>query len=821
MSEAPAGGLVHRHLRVIDLSWGVAGPMVAMMLGDHGATVTRIERPAGDPFVDLSGYRVWQRGKETVVLDLASDEGRGAFFDLASDCDVIVESFAPGVTDRLGIDFASVHERFPWIVYCTITGYGIDGPDADRPAYDPLVAARTGQMWESRGVDGGTLSKLAGLPPLVGDIDVPDDLRVGPARPGPLFSAIPWCSLGAFYLASVAVNAALLVRASTGRGQWVRSSLLQGALLSTIYPWQKAERGNDPDFQSWVIDPRAPRGLFECADGRWVHQWQPLPNFMIESSRGDHLEQTANVTSPRNASFRISHEPGDMFVLHYYIPLMRDAAARFTSQEWTEFAAAVGVPLQAVRSPEEALADDALLADGCVVEQPDSAHGTIRSVGTTVRLSACPPTVSENSEDRRPPAPAQRAGGGLVGTGDDRAAVPAAPLEGVVVLDLGLAVAMPYGAQILAELGATVIKVQAPSDRHWMSIHIGMSCNRHKRSIIIDLKSDEGMAVFRDLVQRADVFMTNMRYSAAERLGLGYPALRALNERLIYCHGRGFDTGARQQSPGNDQTVAALSGVEWVEGAMDAGGTPIWPVTSLGDSGAGLLAAIGVLQALLHRHRTGEGQFVDTSIVNAHLLNSSMAWLGGDGTRGQRPLLDPMLLGVGPLCRLYETADGWLCLAAVTETHWQLLVEAVGQTAWRTDPRFVDAGARSEHADELVTSLESIVSTRTSAQWFEILDGCGVPCEIADEDAVLRIFDDQRLKETGWVGSFEHPRVGRIETAGLLFDLSETPGRLTGPSPIAGQHTVEILSELGYDSQTIDGLLRRGVVQRDGEHLPL
>ena len=206
------------------------------------------------------------------------------------------------------------------------------------------------------------------------------------------------------------------------------------------------------------------------------------------------------------------------------------------------------------------------------------------------------------------------------------------PLEGVVVLDLGLAVAGPFGTQVLAELGARVIKVNTLSEKFWLSNHIAMCCNRDKESITLNLKDPEALSVLYRLVERADVVQHNMRYDAAERLGVDYESLRQLNPELIYCHTLGHEQGPRQADPGNDQTGAALAGTEWLDGGLDNDGRPIWSVTSLGDTGNGFLSALGIIQALFDRDRTGHGQFVRTSILYAHLLNTSTAWITPDGS---------------------------------------------------------------------------------------------------------------------------------------------------------------------------------------------
>jgi crotonobetainyl-CoA:carnitine CoA-transferase CaiB-like acyl-CoA transferase len=211
---------------------------------------------------------------------------------------------------------------------------------------------------------------------------------------------------------------------------------------------------------------------------------------------------------------------------------------------------------------------------------------------------------------------------------------------------------------------------------------------------------------------------------------------------------------------------------------------PIWPNTSLGDTGNGYLSAIGILQALYHRARTGEGQFLDTAILYAHLLNTSLAWVGADGTASGRPVLDEMQTGWSDRYRLHETADGWLCIALVTDEQ-------------------VDTFARLTGGD---------LSTRPAREWFDLLDPAGVPCEVADPDFVLSLFDDPEMIGKGWVASYEQRLVGRMDVAGLLFDLAETPGLLQGPALVPGQDTREILRDLGYDDDRIEKLLADGAV---------
>jgi crotonobetainyl-CoA:carnitine CoA-transferase CaiB-like acyl-CoA transferase len=395
--------------------------------------------------------------------------------------------------------------------------------------------------------------------------------------------------------------------------------------------------------------------------------------------------------------------------------------------------------------------------------------------------------------------------------------LPGSPLEGVVVLDLGLAVAGPFGTQLLADLGATVIKVTSAWDDYWMGNHIAMCCNRGKRAITIDLKSEQGRAVLHRLVEQADVVQHNMRYEAAERLGVDDASLRAVNPRPVYCHTRGFEHGARDGLPGNDQTGAALAGTEWLDGGLDHGGNPVWSLASMGDTGNGFLSAIGIVQALLHRDRTGEGQFLDTSIIYAQLLNASTAWTSPDGSvRADRPSLDADQTGFSAGYRLYEAEEGWLCLAALTDDHWEALLTAVGRPDLAGE---VGAGGRLHGPDgrraadeELNGVLRTAFGSRSARSWVEALTAAGVPAEVSDPDWVLGLFDDPELRERGWVTTYEHPVVGRMDVFGVLVDLSATPGVVQHPPVVPGRDTREVLAEFGFGEDEVEQLLAAGAV---------
>jgi crotonobetainyl-CoA:carnitine CoA-transferase CaiB-like acyl-CoA transferase len=803
-------------LEVLDLSWGIAGPIASMLLADNGARVTKVEPPGGDPFRVLSGYRVWNRGKRSAILDLGAAKDRDRLLALADHADVLIESFSPGVTDRLGISYPSLAASNPRLVYCSITGYGAEGPDSDRPAFDALVAARSGLQWESRGVLGGTIARLSGTQPILPDFDVPIDRWEGPAREGPMFSGVPWPSIGAAHLSHLNISAALRARELTGRGQHVETSLLLGALASGAFAWVRAERADTPGYQSWVQDPRASKGYFRCVDGRWVHQWTPMPG-LLNAAAGAELAVTDDVRAHINdRRLRVAAE--GLPTLQAGMDDFAEAFARFPAGAWEKAAAEAGVSVQTVRAPEEALRDELLLADGAVTEIHDPEIGAVRQVGRLYRFSKCSwtvplpsPTAGQHSEAVRREADSMRP--------RTPSPVPSRvtgslrhPLEGIRVIDFSLAVAGPFGAQLLAELGADVIKVNSIS-RPNLPGHMHAMCERSKRSIAVDLKSTDGKAIFLRLVETADVVHTNMRQAAVDRLGLGYEALHRTNPTIIYCHTRGHEDGPRKNLVGHDQSSAAIAGVSWLEGGMDGGGKPHWPSISIGDTGNGFLWASAVIQALYHRDRTGEGQMVDTAIVNAHLLNASMAWTTPDGlVSASRPRLDGSTLGWSALYRLYRGSDGWVCIAVLTDKHWQNLCRAIDNPPLALDPRFETRAARVDHDAELACLLEAAFGDQPVQRLQRSLAEAGVPSEISSPDYMLGFFEDPINAVNGRLVSYEDPTAGAATALGILADLSDTPGRFQGPPLVVGSHTREILAGVGFTDAEISRLCDEGVV---------
>ncbi len=802
-------------VRVLDLSWGISGPMATMILADHGADVVKIEPPGGDPFRGQLAYRTWQRGKRSAVLDLRDPADLEAFKALAAHADVLVESFAPGVTKDLGIDYETLSALNPRLIYASITAYGRDNEHSGRPGYDLLVAARTGLNWEHRGWREGSVLHMARQPDPLPDFEVPYDILQGPPRPGPMTTAGPSASLGAFYAAITAINAALVSRETSGRGQWVETSLLQGAGASANSAWMRAENPYAESYNTWIKCSRSAKGHFQCKDGRWVHQWVMNPRFVLGASDGDTINHSPDLTA-QNDPNRFSTSLDEIVVIAHYAPILAERMTKFGADDWLSAAAAADVPMQEVRSPEAALADPLLLADGCVRELVDPELGAIRQVGVVIDLDKTPsrpggaaPAVGQHTAEIRAEAEALKTR--PAATAPPAAATRAAPLAGVRVLDLGLAVAGPYAGQVLSDLGADVIKINAFHDYYFHKNHLAFACNRGKRSLCVDLKAPQGMEVFRALVKTADVVLTNMRYPAAQRLGVDHESLKAIRPDLIYCHMRGHERGPRESLPANDQTGACLAGLEYEDGGMADGGKPLWSLTAFGDTGNGFLAANGILKALYHRKRTGEGQFVSSAIINAQLLNTSHVIGRPDGSGFDRPRLDAMQTGMAALYSLYETADGWIAIAAMTQAHWDALVGALGAPALR-EPGFADTAGRRVNDKALRAALALAFRARPAADWRDRLDAAGVPAEVSDPTFGVRLHDIPWYRERGWTVSYRQHLVGQLDQWGQIFDFSETPSPVQGPPLVMGEFTEAILTELGYAPEAIAALSAEKVV---------
>jgi crotonobetainyl-CoA:carnitine CoA-transferase CaiB-like acyl-CoA transferase len=385
-------------------------------------------------------------------------------------------------------------------------------------------------------------------------------------------------------------------------------------------------------------------------------------------------------------------------------------------------------------------------------------------------------------------------------------------LAGLRVLELTQVMAGPFCGQVLADMGADVVKVEPPggdSTRGSLGFRMRgedtaafLAVNRNKRSLVLDLKSASHQAVLHRLVRDADVVLENYRPGVASRLGADWDTLCELNPKLIYASVSGFgQTGPYAQRPGYDLIAQGLSGVMSVTG--QPGGDPVKCGIPIGDLSAGLFCAVAILSAVVARERTGRGQRIDTSLFEGALALSiwetAELWATG---RVPQPLGSAHRL-TAPYQAL-RTRDGHITVGGNNEKLWERLCGAIGRPELIDDPRFISNDARMEHRAELVRELEAALAGRGTDDWVAALIEAGVPCGPIHD--YRQVFEDPHTQARDMEVRLEHPVEGEIRALGIPVKMSDTPGAIRRPAPLLGEHTDEVLREAGFTDEEIAAL---------------
>ncbi|MGH8881307.1 MAG: CoA transferase, partial [Stackebrandtia sp.] len=439
------------------------------------------------------------------------------------------------------------------------------------------------------------------------------------------------------------------------------------------------------------------------------------------------------------------------------------------------------------------------------IEVPDAEHGTLRQIGPVIRFEKSTTATPE-------PAPAVGAHNQRVGEiarSPQWAPTPAgeavtAPLQGVKILDFSSYFATGFGARLLSDLGADVIKIEpVVGDQMRPLGDLFEGANRGKRNIALDLRTEQGQEIAHRLVAEADVVMQNYRPGKAEKIGLGYEQLRAINPDLIYAYLPGFgSSGPKSTLKSFAPLVSGLVGLNF-EGA-GAGNAPIRRVIGNEDLYNGFLGAVTVLLALHHRANTGAGQYVESPQLHSSLFVISEHSATLDGTAVPAHQLDSEQMGLSPLYRLYRTSDGWITIAVFGDGALRRLATALELPGLATDVRFADTAARAANADALAALLTTRFAELTSEQAFSLLDGNRVPAEIPLDSPIMpELLWEEWASDSGRVVEHHHPEYGWSREVGMVIHVSDTPGRFKGGSPRLGRDTADILGELGYSADEI------------------
>ena len=384
------------------------------------------------------------------------------------------------------------------------------------------------------------------------------------------------------------------------------------------------------------------------------------------------------------------------------------------------------------------------------------------------------------------------------------------PLHGFRILDLSAVISGPYGTMILADQGADVIKVEPPGTgdftRSAGNKSGGMSAsflnnNRNKRSIAVDLRHPDGVAVVKRLAATCDVIVQNFRPGVADRLGVGEAAIRAAAPTIIYVSISGFgEVGPFSQKPVYDPIVQALSGLASVQGGSDAE-RPRLVRTILPDKLTAITAAQAITAALLARARTGQGQHVRVSMLDAIVAFLWSSDMGGQTYVGKTV---SQQRAASFIDLIYETKDGYMSVAVMTNDQWAALARTFGRPEWLEDPRFATTELRDLNINDRLALIQSVLIGRTTGEWMEILEPAGVPC--APVLTRSEMIHHPQIEAAGIVVESDHPQAGRLRQARNAARFSATTPELRFGAPLLGEHAVEILREAGFSDEECDSL---------------
>ncbi len=387
------------------------------------------------------------------------------------------------------------------------------------------------------------------------------------------------------------------------------------------------------------------------------------------------------------------------------------------------------------------------------------------------------------------------------------------------VLELAQIMAGPTCGMLLADMGADVVKVEklpgGDDARGYREPSVNgvsapfMMLNRNKRALALNLKHPRGRDVLLRMVREADVLTENFRRGTLEKLGLSYEVLAAVNPGLIYCAVSGYGrSGPDADKGGFDLIAQGFAGLMSITG--EPGGPPVKTGNSVADINAGILAALGILAAYAHKLKTGEGQVVDTSLMEAALQQTYwhaaiyFATGSSPGPTGSAHLL------TAPY-QAFRTRDGWINIGGANQANWERIAEVVGHPEWRDDARFATNSARVTNRSALSDAMNAVLVTRSKAEWIAAFDAAGVP--VGPVHTIGEALEHPQTIARGMVAEVAHPQAGPVRTLGCPIHFSRTPTRITRPAPMLGEHTRELLREYGYGDAEIDALIADGVVE--------
>ncbi|MGE0878252.1 MAG: CaiB/BaiF CoA transferase family protein [Acidimicrobiia bacterium] len=803
-----------RGLTVVDLTTGLASAYTSLLFADFGAEVIQIERPGGSRLRSHPSWPFWMRGKKSIVLDFDDPADLAVAKSLAAGADIVIASNRAGSLDRFGLGPEQLTAANPTLIYTAITGFGRHGRYSRVKAYDALVLAKTGSMY------GANRSR----------------------RPGPVVMNAFGPTFAASFLAMQGTLLAVHERFRSGRGQVVDATLLQGMMAQD--PWTyfaKVLTKLYPDaFNNVMAAPSQDRpvpttwltfGLLTgyTKDGRWMQFAHATPKqfdaFMHELGF-DWMRDDPDWNESWNAE---DVGPRDRF----WTKILEEVRKR-TTAEWQEvFDRNSDTFAEIFRAPEELFEHPQIVHDGYAVDVDHAGIGTVRQMGALVKMAGTPPVVTNpppaagehDAELRNRPA---RAVPDVPSTVDDKPA-----LDGVMIVDLGTFYAAPFGSTMLTDHGARVIKVEPLEGdpiRYNMPVPewAGVRVTQGKESIAVDTFSPEGKAIVTELLRRADVVLHSYRGGVAKRMGFDLESTRVINPTVVYHHAQGYGVdGPYARRAAYAPTIAAGSGFTRrsggggpehvdldIDGIKDQAAFMAGAQSGHPDGFAALGTSVGLALGIVTRDLGHGTQNTMTTMMATmgHVMSDALTIYDGYGGASQP---DPELYGFGALYRLYQTSDSWVMLVVDRDDDWETLARVIGRADLAGDRRFANSEARAANAAAIIDILTPVFAERTASAWESVLLGEGVACvEVTANLGGLAsgLMDDGQLAdEFGYTCDVEHPLFGVHKRSTALVRLSRSTETMRAGC-LVGQHTDDILRELGYSDDRITELRAKGVV---------
>ncbi len=792
-------------ITVVEFAAHAGSAYATMLLAEQGARAIRIEPPDGDPSRGTPHFHALNRSKQSVFLDLDSAADNSSARDVLSLADIVVSGFSPARQRALGLDYESLRRTNPAALLLQMPPLGSRGPYAEMPAEYDLVHAWSGMVATQRSLSGN-----------------------------PVETPFPLVCYQAGLLGAAAAVAGLIARGDSGVGQAIEVSLLAAALSI-----QSGDCLNNPQLPTVKPGPRDPMGPFEVvylyrgSDGRYLIIDCPSARFCQRLA--DAIERPALFADPRFTDAPWHIRTADRQALRDAI---QEAFLARPRDEWIPILHAHEVPAAPVQTRHQFFEDVQVRHMGMRREIDDPTLGRTVQVGVPVHLARTPgkivgpaPALDRSNSVLAPlieeaRGHASRAGVPARHAEVSRSAAPSAhpngavgPLAGIVVIDLSSYIAGAFGPMLLAQMGATVIKVESREGDSLRPISGFRGWNQNKRGLVLNLKTPEGLAIVHDLVRKADVVVENFRPERTRELGIDYATLAAINPGLVYMSVTGYGTnGPAYDRPGLDPLVQAESGsYSALGGEGRIGGKeaalprhPIYMNVAMSDYGAATLSALGCLLALRVRDVAGRGQNCETS-----LLQSVLALQAGEFIfyRGRPNLEDcggPESRGRSALHRAYQCQDGrWIYIAVADAEAWNRLRSLAAMA-----PSMTFEQARAEESDgALAGALSEYFAAAPFQSSFDALHGQGIA--VAPMPHISQMFDDPQIRANELTTEVADPELGIVAQVGHLVKFSNGARDLSA-APLLGEHSEKVLAEfLGYGADRIAHLREAGNLFQD------